>query len=81
MKKNRGQRKRREGRERRSVFVGSCQEVISLLTDFLITFGKTDKCVLVCLWMPVCVVQFQSAVFCILSSWDNHINVSMHYLC
>lgn len=37
--------------------MGSCQEVISLLTDFLITLGQTDKPVVMCLWMPVFVVS------------------------
>lgn len=33
--------------------VGSSQEVISLLTVFLITLSQADKCVVVCPWMPV----------------------------
>lgn len=55
--------------------MGSCQEVIRLLTDFLITFGQTDTCVVVCLWMPVCVVS--GLVYCILCNikLDNQINI------
>lgn len=58
VKRKNGQRQRREGGKWRSFLVGSCQAVLRLLTVLLITFGQTDKCVVVCFCACLCGFRF-----------------------